>query len=74
MSCNKLETKQYDGYRREKYQLQVEPGVWMPFYKLIPDVDPLAKYNVAIALHGHGAFAKEGVQGALDEDMLDRVG
>lgn len=55
----RLETIQLDGYRREKWLIQTEPGVWMPFYTLIPDdLQPGEKRSCMIAAHGHGSAGK----------------
>ena len=73
MNCQLIETVQCDGFCREKHILETESGVWMPFYMLIPDSKMEVKFNPIIALHGHGAFAKEGVSGAVHKDMAERV-
>ena len=54
-----LETEQMDGYRREKWLIQTEPDVWMPFYILIPDGIAAGESRpVMIAPHGHGSAGK----------------
>ena len=35
--ARKLESLQLDGYRREKWIVQTEPGVYAPLYLLVPD-------------------------------------
>ncbi|MCM1175282.1 MAG: alpha/beta hydrolase family protein [Blautia sp.] len=44
------------GYTREKYVMETLPGVFMPFYVLIPaDIKPDEKRPAVIALPAHGA-------------------
>lgn len=50
-----LEEKQEEGYLRRKYVLQTLPGVYMPFYMLIPDkvsADSPGKAIIAVPAHG----------------------
>ncbi|MFC5652608.1 dienelactone hydrolase family protein [Paenibacillus solisilvae] len=54
-----LGTEQMDGYRREKWLIQTEPDVWMPFYILLPDGIAEGETRPAmIAPHGHGSAGK----------------
>lgn len=67
----RLETVQLDGYRREKWLIQTEPGVWMPFYTLIPDdLQPGEKRRCMIAAHGHGSAGKFSPAGRTDIPAL----
>lgn len=45
-----------DGYRRQRVEIQTEPGVRMPLYVLIPDGKP--PFPAVIATHGHGSGGK----------------
>ena len=64
MDVELLETRQMDGYRREKRLMQVEPGVYMPFYVLIPDgIAPGERVSAVLAPHGHVSAGKEAVVG-----------
>ncbi|MEZ4658835.1 MAG: alpha/beta hydrolase family protein [Caldilineaceae bacterium] len=59
------ETVQCDGYRRQRVEIDTEPGVTMPFYVLIPDQLQGAAPGV-LALHGHasgGKYAVAGIRG-----------
>jgi hypothetical protein len=54
-----LESKQLDGYLREKWLIQTEPEIWMPFYILIPEGmkgDELRP--CMITPHGHASGGK----------------
>ncbi len=63
----KLETVQMEGYSREKWIMQTEPGVTMPFYILFPDgCKSGGKNKVIIAPHGHGSAGKYCVAGRTD--------
>lgn len=71
LTCNLVESVTMDAYIREKYVFQTEENVWMPFYKLIPkQVDK--EFIPVIALHGHGAYGKEGVAGTVTKG-IERV-
>ena len=62
-----LETVQFDGYRREKWLIQTEPGVRMPFFALIPDgIAPGEKRPAFIVPHGHGLGGKISTVDARD--------
>ena len=62
-----LETVRFEGYRREKWLLQTEPGVWMPFFALIPDgIAPGEKRPAFIMPHGHGLGGKISTVDARD--------
>ena len=69
----KLESVQLEGMTREKWLIQVEPDVWMPFYILIPN-QPLqinGKSKVILAPHGHCGGAKYSVAGIRGITSLD---
>lgn len=59
--------KQMDGFRREKWIIQTEPDVWMPFYILIPDeIREGQKNPCIIAPHGHSTGGKNSIAGRDD--------
>lgn len=60
------ETEQCDGYRRQRVEIETEPGVTMPLYVLIPDSLTATAPGV-IAAHGHSSGGKLAVVG-LDDD------
>lgn len=63
----RLENEQMDGYRREKWLIQTEPDVWMPFYALVPDaLGPNERRACVIAPHGHSSGGKYAVAGWRD--------
>ncbi|QTH40266.1 hypothetical protein J4772_22020 [Cohnella sp. LGH] len=67
----RLEIVQEDGYRREKWLIQTEPGVWMPFYLLLPDdLQPGERRPCMIAAHGHGTAGKLSPAGRTDIPAL----
>jgi dienelactone hydrolase len=51
------EIVQEDGYRRERIEIDTEPGVSMPFYALVPD-NLTAPAPPVIAAHGHDSGGK----------------
>ena len=52
--AQKLEEEKLDGYRKEKWIVQTEPGIYAPLYLLIPDgVKPGVKNPVVMCPHGH---------------------
>lgn len=59
-----LGTEKLDGYRREKWLIDTEPGIIMPFYALIPDdMHANGRFSCVIAPHGHGSAGKLAVVG-----------
>lgn len=50
-------------YTREKWVIQTEAHVWMPFYLLKPKESRFKKNPVIIAPHGHGSGGKAAVAG-----------
>lgn len=63
--CKSVE--QMDGFRREKWIIQTEPDVRMPFYILIPDsLKPGEKNACIIAPHGHSTGGKNSIAGRDD--------
>jgi hypothetical protein len=62
-----LETEQLVGFRREKWLIQTEPDVWMPFYVLIPEsIAEGQRVPCVIAPHGHESGGKLSVAGRDD--------
>jgi dienelactone hydrolase len=59
------ETVQCDGYRRERVEIDTEPGVTMPLYVLIPDTLAGTAPPV-LAPHGHLSGGKFAVAGRRD--------
>ncbi len=62
------EEQQMDGYRRQRVEIQTEPGVVMPSYVLIPcpaDAETKGgpRYPAIVAPHGHGGGGKVAVAG-----------
>ena len=52
------ETVQCTGYRRQRVEIDTEPGITMPLYVLIPDTlagTPNGTAPAVIAAHGHGS-------------------
>jgi len=52
----------FDGYLRQRVEIQTEPGVVMPLYVLIPAGDT-GPYPAVLAPHGHGSGGKMAVVG-----------
>jgi dienelactone hydrolase len=67
------ETVQLDGYRRERVEIDTEPGVTMPLYVLIPD-DLHETAPAVLAPHGHSSGGKFAPAGRVDIPEIARVG
>ena len=69
------ETVQCEGYRRQRVEIDTEPGVTMPLYVLIPD-GLTGTAPGLLAPHGHGSAGKLAVAGirglhpAVDETIV----
>ena len=65
LSPRVTETVECDGYRRERVEIDTEPGVTMPLYVLIPDglSEPAP---AVIAAHGHSSGGKISVAGCTE--------
>lgn len=63
------ETVQCAGYRRERVEIDTEPGVTMPLYVLIPD-GLTAPVPGLLAPHGHGSGGKLAVAGVADDPRI----
>jgi dienelactone hydrolase len=61
------ETVPCDGYRRQRVEIDTEPGVTMPLYVLIPD-DLRGSAPGVLAPHGHSSGGKLAVAGILGVD------
>ena len=62
-----LESTALATHRREKWIIQTEPKVWMPFYVLIPhSLDANKKVPAIIAPHGHHSAGKFATAGRTD--------
>ena len=59
------EVVQRNGYRRERVEIDTEPGVTMPLYVLVPD--GVVKASGVIAAHGHDSAGKLTVAGVADD-------
>jgi dienelactone hydrolase len=67
LAPERVESVQLDGYVREKWLIQTEPGVRMPFYLLLPDgITEGEKRPAVITPHGHGSGGKYAVAGRRD--------
>jgi dienelactone hydrolase len=67
------EVVQCDGYRRERVEIDTEPGVTMPMYVLVPDTLRAAEGLTApavIAAHGHSSGGKLAVTGVTDDPAV----
>ncbi len=63
------ETVQCDGYRRERVEIDTEPGVTMPLYVLIPH-QPRVDAFALITAHGHGSAGKDALVGLTDNPLV----
>ena len=62
-----LETKTFDSYTQQKWELDVVPGRSMPVYVLRPKSGPHAKKTV-LCLHGHGNGARDIIGMPVNEE------
>ena len=65
------ETVQCAGYRRQRVEIDTEPGITMPLYVLIPDAiasTPNGTAPAVIAAHGHGSGGKLAIAGMRGVD------
>src|SRR5688572_19033814 len=63
------EDVQLDGYRRQRVEIQTEPGVVMPFYVLIPD-GATGRTPAVINPHGHASGGKLAPAGVADDPLI----
>jgi dienelactone hydrolase len=73
LNPRQLESCHQEGYLREKWLIQVEPGVWMPFYILIPEDGADGSRPCIVAPHGHDGAGKYEVAGRKDLPEVDEV-
>jgi len=66
------EPVEVDGYTREKWVLDVEPGRSMPFYVLRP-LKKRKVYKTAVCLHGHGNGVKDIIGMPVDEEAAELI-
>jgi dienelactone hydrolase len=64
------ETVQCEGYRRERVEIDTEPGVTMPFFVLVPDGIEGRSVPAVIAAHGHDSAGKLPVAGVGDDPQV----
>ncbi|MHB0874626.1 MAG: dienelactone hydrolase family protein [Anaerolineae bacterium] len=65
LNARLTEEVQRDGYRRQRVEIDTEPGVTMPLYVLLPD-GPAGKAPAVIAAHGHGSGGKYSPAGCVE--------
>lgn len=58
----RINSREMDGYRRDKYTIETEPGVIMTFYVLIP-AGAVGRLPAIVAPHGHDSHGKSAVAG-----------
>ena len=65
----------YDGYLRQRIEIQTEPGVVMPLFALVPlDLRAGERRPCMIAPHGHGSGGKVAVAGCRDDpDVVETI-
>ncbi len=66
------ETVQLDGYRRERVEIDTEPGITMPFYVLVPD-GLTGPVPAIIAPHGHDSGGKYAPAGRRDIPLMQET-
>jgi dienelactone hydrolase len=64
------ETVQCEGYRRERVEIDTEPGVTMPLYVLVPDGIEGHPVPAVIAAHGHDSAGKLPIAGIGDDPQV----
>lgn len=63
----------HESFTREKWIIQTEEGVWMPFYLLKPKQALAGKSPVVIATHGHGSGGKLSTAGVWEASEVRDV-
>lgn len=71
LNAKLLETKEFENYRRLKYEINTIENLYMPFYVLEPINNPNGK--AVAAIHGHGSDGKEGLVGCEAESYKQSV-
>ncbi len=66
------ETREFEGYLRQRVVIQTEPGIWMPFYVLLPQSSP-GPWPAVLAPHGHCSGGKLAVAGCRENKDLDNT-
>jgi len=61
----------FPSYTREKWYVQTEPGLEIPFYLLLP-LQGEGPYPLALTPHGHGRRGKEVYVGAFESEEEER--
>ena len=69
--CCLIESKEFDGYIREKYKINTLENMEMPFYVLKSKEANNGK--AVIAIHGHGSDGKEGLVGNEAESYKNSI-
>ena len=64
------ETVQCEGYRRERVEIDTEPGVSMPMYVLVPDSIGSQTVPAVIAAHGHDSAGKLPIAGITENPAV----
>ncbi len=67
-----LETKSFDAYTQEKWEIDVVPGRSMPVYVLRPKSGPHANKAV-LCLHGHGNGARDIIGQPVNDEAADLI-
>lgn len=67
-----LETKSFEGYTREKWEIEVVPGRNMPFYVLKP-ASATGKMKTVLCLHGHGNGARDIINQPVDDEARELI-
>lgn len=72
--AQKLESEQLDGYRKEKWIVRTEPGIFATLYLLIPDsLKPGGKLPAVLCPHGHSG-TKDAVSGTVSfPEMAQKI-
>ncbi len=64
------EEQQLEGYRRQRVEIQTEPGVVMPSISRSSPTQGGPRYPAIIAPHGHGGGGKVAVAGIRDDPLV----
>ncbi|WP_415382178.1 alpha/beta hydrolase family protein [Halosimplex sp. TS25] len=67
----RTDSESLDGYERQRWTIQTETDLRLPFYLLLPD-DPDPPYPTVLVAHGHGDGAKEVAVGRAETDEQRR--
>lgn len=65
-----IESKEFDGYRRDKIVIETQPEIFMPLFILTPKK---GRNVPVIAVHGHSSDGKNGLVGIINDFTRQKI-